>query len=502
MKLIKYAVCGLMMASITSACMSFDDININPDSTNAPTPGMIATQILYDMMDSRGNSSEGFANHNMLSKHLACGEKIRNYAYNRIGRTGFEVYTSLIEARKMAESAADVDKPAYEALSHFVRAYNLFYLTMKVGDIPYSEALGGEEGNFTPRYDEQKDVINGILDELDKSYELFSGARDFEGDFIFGGNTENWVRTVNSFELKVLMYCASKNGEIDIAGRFSKVFERGMLLRSNEDNFQLEFSSRPDQMYPFNQYPKFSMYMMLSSSLVDILKDYQDRRLFYYAEPAQTLLSSGEDKYEAYEGVDPVAESSEIVNTYMRGSSSKLNNRYIETEAGEPFVRIGYAEQQFILAEAAIRGWIKGDGAESYYKSGVRAAMEFTTANTPVKYRHGVTIDDAYIDKYLDGKKVKFGASSEENLSRIHIQKYILYFLQHEWDAFFECRRTGEPELPLNPSTNMNTDPSRMPVRWMYPQTEYDRNYANVMEAVNRQYNGLDNENCVMWLLK
>lgn len=48
----------------------------------------------------------------------------------------------------------------------------------------------------------------------------------------------------------------------------------------------------------------------------------------------------------------------------------------------------------------------------------------------------------------------------------------------------------------------MNTDPSKMPVRWMYPQTEYDRNNANVMEAIARQYDGLDNENCVMWLLK
>ena len=211
---------------------------------------------------------------------------------------------------------------------------------------------------------------------------------------------------------------------------------------------------------------------------------------------------NSEDTYEAYEGVDPVAESSEIVNAYMRGSCSKLNNRYLETEVGEPFIRIGYAEQQFILAEAALRKWITGEGAEGYYKSGIRAAMEFTAANTPVKYQHGVKIDDAYIASYLEGPQVKFGASATENLNRIYKQKYILYFLQHEWDAFFECRRTGVPELPVNPSTNMNTDPSKMPVRWMYPQTEYDRNNANVMEAIARQYDGLDNENCVMWLLK
>lgn len=199
------------------------------------------------------------------------------------------------------------------------------------------------------------------------------------------------------------MYCAAKDAEIDAAARFAQVFGRGKLLASNADNFQLVYSSRPDQMYPFNQYPKFSMYMLVSSTLVEMLKEHEDRRLFYYAEPAQALLSAGEDAYEAYEGVDPVAESSEIVNAYMRGSCSKLNNRYLETEAGEPFIRIGYAEQQFILAEAVLRKWITGEGAEAYYRSGIRAAMEFTAANTPVKYRHGVKIDDAYIASYLEG---------------------------------------------------------------------------------------------------
>lgn len=199
MKFLKHTVWSLIVASMMGACMGFDEINVDPDKTNRPTPGMLATQVLFSMMDSRSNSSEGFANHNMLSKHLACGEKIRDYAYNRIGRTGFGAYTSLVEAKKMVECAAEVEKPAYRALAHFVRAYNLFYLTMRVGDIPYSEALGGEKGNFTPRYDTQKDVIAGVLDELDEAYELFSQASDFAGDFVFGGKpTSGCARSMPS----------------------------------------------------------------------------------------------------------------------------------------------------------------------------------------------------------------------------------------------------------------------------------------------------------------
>jgi hypothetical protein len=36
----------------------------------------------------------------------------------------------------------------------------------------------------------------------------------------------------------------------------------------------------------------------------------------------------------------------------------------------------------------------------------------------------------------------------------------------------------------------------------MYPQSELDNNFENVAEAINRQYDGNDNINGVMWLLK
>lgn len=37
---------------------------------------------------------------------------------------------------------------------------------------------------------------------------------------------------------------------------------------------------------------------------------------------------------------------------------------------------MGYAELQFILAEAAVRGWIGGN-ANAYYTKGISASMDF-----------------------------------------------------------------------------------------------------------------------------
>ena len=41
-----------------------------------------------------------------------------------------------------------------------------------------------------------------------------------------------------------------------------------------------------------------------------------------------------------------------------------------------------------------------------------------------------------------------------------------------------------------------------MPLRWMYPQDEYDHNSDNVKAAVESQYAGSDDWNQTMWLLK
>lgn len=63
-----------------------------------------------------------------------------------------------------------------------------------MGDIPYEEALQGETGLVKPKYNTQKEVMQFVLADLDKAYELFSQANDFTGDEMLGGNVEKWKK--------------------------------------------------------------------------------------------------------------------------------------------------------------------------------------------------------------------------------------------------------------------------------------------------------------------
>jgi hypothetical protein len=81
-------------------------------------------------------------------------------------------------------------------------------------------------------------------------------------------------------------------------------------------------------------------------------------------------------------------------------------------------------------------------------------------------------------------------------------QKYLGTFLQAGYDSYFENRRTGFPVFPVNPLSNNNTDKDKMPVRWMYPDSEVNFNNANLTKAIQSQYGGNDDFNQKMWLLK
>ncbi len=169
-------------------------------------------------------------------------------------------------------------------------------------------------------------------------------------------------------------------------------------------------------------------------------------------------------------------------------NASRVSRRFsdITNPANEPMILLGYAEQEFLIAEAISRNWITGAGtAEDHYNNGIRASMEF----------YG--IGSAAINTYLGGSNVVFNPANA--LQMIITQKYIALFMQSGWEAFFEQRRTGIPTLNVGPGTYNNR---QVPKRWLYPQSEYDYNKDNVEAAVTRQYSGNDNVNGVMWLLQ
>lgn len=500
-----YIGVSVLMLLASSSCNKFDEFNTNPDGTTVVTPEMIATGA--EMSEFLiGGDAKAQISYNALPKFVAyVSEGAMEAQYNSIGSVSYDSYLAWVNLDQMVDYAKGGDfEASFRGLSHFIKAFGAYRMTMMTGDIPYSEAAKGKQGVASPKYDTQESVFASILGELKSAEAQFAAGRAFTGDIIYDGDVAKWRKASNAFQLKVLM-SLSKKITPEQKSRFAEIVAAGNLMESNDDNLQVVYTTKTGTWHPLYNQKMFAPYTVLSTVVVDEFIRLADRRLFYFAEPAKAQIEAGKSasSFDAYAGADPSVAFETLNVAYQAGAFSVINNRYQAEMAGDPLVRLSYTEQCFILAEAAELGWISGD-AETYYNNGVKAALAMVgTFDTENKYCHGAAIDDAYIGTYLAGAAA-YGSTQDQRLKQIWMQRYLANFMQDGYGAYFEFRRTGFPELPNNPDTSLNTDDkSKFPVRWSYPSDERKTNFDHLDAALQRQFtNGYDGTNEQMWLLK
>lgn len=171
-------------------------------------------------------------------------------------------------------------------------------------------------------------------------------------------------------------------------------------------------------------------------------------------------------------------------------------------------------EVNFLLAEAALRGYISGD-AKTFYENGVRTSMQFFNRDKVERISNEVI--DAYLkstSKNLMGTSPAFndsegGDTDETNhnskLFKIIIQKYLALFPEGSQEAYNDYRRLGIPALDPMPGLvekavkNVGAWDWQGSVRRLtYPAIENDVNTANIKEAIDRM-GGTDATSTRMW---
>jgi len=131
--------------------------------------------------------------------------------------------------------------------------------------------------------------------------------------------------------------------------------------------------------------------------------------------------------------------------------------------------------------------------------------MKLIADNPPntSQYTHNMPLDGTYIASAIASYGDQFPTTKEGQIEAIMTQKYLASFLQGRINPYYDYRRTGYPKWKINPASSLNADdPTKIPVRWRYPASEYNYNGQNLDEALARQYGGKDEINQLMWLLK
>ncbi|RNL52192.1 SusD/RagB family nutrient-binding outer membrane lipoprotein [Pedobacter jejuensis] len=476
----------VLIIILQTGCKKFSEFQTDPNKSTIATPDLLLNSIEQTAFRS-SNVTVAFASRQMVYTDAVSLEQY--YGWTRGSYNG---YNNLRQVIKMEQAATSQNKPEYIPIAKFYKAWYFLQLTQMFGDIPYTQALKGDEAVTTPIYDKQEDIYLGILNDLKTANSLIATTTpNVAGDIVYSGNMQQWKKAINSLSLRVLLSLSIKENDtkLEVKKRFAEIVNAPAtypIMVSNTDNAQLKYYDLLNNRYPyFNSNDMQTAYYM-EETFVDLLKSLKDNRLFSFADKAPKFSSLAATDFNAYGGAKGSAPVNENNARSVAGELSKINPRYYNNPVNEPSIALGYAEVQFILAEGVTRGWIAGN-ANDYYQKGIQASMLF------------YNISQTAINSYLAQSTVQLSAGSGA-LANILTQKYIASFMNSDWQPFYEQRRTGIPTFDVSSAGVLNN--KRIPKRWMYPESELRLNQANVSGAISSQYTGGDDINGVMWSIR
>jgi len=451
----------LVIFTLLSCTNDFKEKNTNPNAPVEVQPALLLRQVIYDYGEQM--SYEGFVAGNLLGQYLTALD------FNLFDRHALKspqlggnpwpvIYTNLRDNQIILNKSRENEAfRVYEGPALILKAYMAATLTDLFGDVPYTEAFQGKESTTTPKYDVQEDIYmseGGILDNLDSgisAIETYNGNFSLEGDILFEGNLENWVRFANSLKIKFLMRISSR---VDVSAELQQLFSEGNYIKANAQNAVFDFTSGEPNSFRMQQLRvgDFNNFVM-SETIDEILSELNDPRIEVLFRPTANdeIIYNG-----LINGIDASQTSISPANYSYAGMIFRENTGALDANFLTAW------ETNFLLAEAAEKGIISED-PEMLYNIAVEQSFDYW--NT------------LFSEEYLGGTAA-YGATGN-NIEQIITQKWIGNMI-NGYEGWIEWRRTGYPDLkPIAASLNNDLIPVRMP----YPTEEAALNTENYEEA-------------------
>ncbi|GAA4806579.1 SusD/RagB family nutrient-binding outer membrane lipoprotein [Olivibacter ginsenosidimutans] len=473
MKPLYYYISLALLLSFTACTKNFKELAENPNANSKVLPEALLAPALKNIVSYNMNRSQRITNELMqVTINMGDGDgKIFRYDIktSEADYLWNNWYLELKNIKDIYTFGADLEQTNYMAISLICQSWVFSMLTDTYGDIPYTQALRGEEKNFTPVFDQQQDIYPALLDSLERANQLLKSNTDIKStsDPIFHGDILKWRKFGNSLYLRLLLRIANKEPE-KVAAKIKAIVADPVeypIMTSNDESAILRWDGSTSYPSPFANWRPGDWYgPRLTNFFVDNLTERSDPRIEKWA-----TLYEGE-----YAGVP----SGYPVGQHPVGKSSLPTDLMTEPLLGNI---MNYAEVQFILAEAVVRGWITEKPAKDYYEEGIKAAIQLWGYELP--------------ENYLTGEHVQWNdeASETEKLNQLFLQKYYALFFT-DLETWFEYRRTGYPEIPKGAGLQNN---GVMPARLNYPVYIQSTNAVNYRAAVDRQ--GPDNIQTEVW---
>lgn len=337
------------------------------------------------------------------------------------------------------------------------------------GNVPYEEALNPDDP--TPAYQDAMTIYKSIIDSLNtaiSNIDPSAGGFSTSADVYYGGNMGKWKKFANSLKLRLGMMFADVDKQY--ARTVVEAAVAGGVFDSNVDNAMIPFMTTQPNGNPVWE-------NVIASGRDDYV-------------PAKALISKMNALNDPRRAIFFTNYPSSS-NNYKGGIYGELNeygsfSHFAPTIVlpGRDGLIMGYAEVEFLLAEAVARGFSVSHSAAhssnvTHYEAAITADMEFWNARATAA---GVDeeITDQQIKNYLDQPSVQWEPNSTNWRETLGVQKWIGLFDQY-LQAYTSYRRLDAPTLqPPDEAVNAL---KIVPVRFHYPVSEDRYNPKNVEAA-------------------
>jgi hypothetical protein len=433
------AACGLL---ITTSCKKtfFTDYNVNPNALDKVGPNLLLPTVEAAAAYTQGGDESRFTA--LLTQQMfgANSQSQTFYIYG-LNPGSFDnlwpdLYTSTLENDYTLIKISDAGGyNTYGGIARIIMAYELQVAVDLWGDLPYSQALKGNDDTKSilhPAYDKAQVLYDSVAALIDAGTALLQAADPGAlvpgtEDVIYGGDADKWIKFGHAIKARLAIHQSKGNAQMAATA----LQEAAKAFASAADNAQYIYGTTQTAANAWYQF-------------------YRDRPgdENWQQSPMAINMAANDDPRYPFINMDSTDKSGQTVTYY-----NKVN---------APTELITYDEIQYLTAEAVLR-----NGG-----SFVAAQAFLTKAITENMKKLGVS--DADAATYIAANGTLPTTSVDAAIAKIAQEEYIALFLNPE--AFTLWRRTGQPALT---STTGNAIPRRL----LYPQSELNFNAANVPSA-------------------
>ncbi|MCG8697807.1 MAG: SusD/RagB family nutrient-binding outer membrane lipoprotein [Bacteroidales bacterium] len=370
----------------------------------------------------------------------------------------------------------------YCLIATVMQVYTFQILTDLYNQVPFSEALYGNEDIKNPKWEQGDDIYDSLIARLDAVLEYDYDDEDLSNpekrDLIFNGDIDLWIAFANTLKLKIYLRQSEVNPSIAKAG-IEKLYQdevefldasAGMIQFSNESGrrnplYETEFNV-------FGQNPN----LVLSRTLHSLLEENGD---FNRLDAMFSTPSNGGGHKSLPQGdYNPSDEPSGI-------SSSSYSKPVLIPNA--PVYLMSSMESYLLQAEAIMRYEVDDyDNAKQKYED----AITISFLRLLYDGTNGEFVQNLAQTFYQSGDS-RFPAESsalEQFVEVIITQKWVALAGIQSLETFFEHNRTKYPRISkvdandedytageFTVSVN-NVTSGRFPKRLIFPESEISSN--------------------------